>query len=170
LTRRPFLLTFNILLIIAAAYFLIGYKMLTDEPPDLLSYSFTVFAGYLFFILMPVELIFLYFAHTQDHSYFLLVPLTLGLGMGAQTVDYLIGKLTKKELIKRLISPRRYKKAEAFLVRYGNRAIFIFSVFPLSSPVLFLAAGMFHHRFGMIFFYGLLGLFIKYTAIFLFIA
>jgi membrane protein DedA with SNARE-associated domain len=93
----------------------------------------------------------------------------MGTALFSQGIDYYIGRSFSTRIIDRLIGRQRYEKAESEIRKYGNIAIFVFNLLPLSSPVILLAAGMLKHRLREAFFYSFAGLLLKYlliTAIF----
>ncbi|MEL7588372.1 MAG: VTT domain-containing protein [Prolixibacteraceae bacterium] len=146
----------------------LGREIYGSDEYTLLSFALLNFAGYLFFILMPVELAFIYYLNT-DLSVFLLNVIAIGTAMGSQVIDYYIGRSFSTKIIDRLIGRQRYEKAEAEIRKYGNIAIFAFNFLPLSSPVILLAAGMLKQRLPEVILYSFSGLVLKYllmTAIF----
>jgi membrane protein DedA with SNARE-associated domain len=146
----------------------IGREIYGNKEHTLLSFAIINFSGYLFFILMPVELAFIYYLNT-DLNIFLLNVVAMGTALFSQGIDYYIGRSFSTRIIDRLIGRQRYEKAESEIRKYGNIAIFVFNLLPLSSPVILLAAGMLKHRLREAFFYSFAGLLLKYlliTAIF----
>lgn len=146
----------------------VGREIYGSKEHTLLSFAIVNLAGYLFFILMPVELAFIYYLNT-GLSIFLLNVTAIGTAIFSQSVDYYIGRSFSKQIIDQFIGRQRYEKAETEIRRYGNIAIFVFNLLPLSSPVILLAAGMLKHRLSEAFFYSFAGLLLKYllmTAIF----
>ena len=131
------------------------------------SFAIVSLAGYLFFLFMPVEVAFIYYLHTGENIW-LLNLIAIGTAIFSQSVDYLIGYSFSEKIIDKLIGRKRYEKAESRIRNYGNAAILIFNLFPLSSPVISLAAGMLKHRIKDALLFTLLGLAIKYIAITLF--
>jgi membrane protein DedA with SNARE-associated domain len=111
----------------------------------LLAFAIVNFSGYLFFLFMPVELAFIYYLG-KDINILLLNIVAISTAIVSQTIDYLTGFMFSTKIIDRLIGRSRYEKAENRLRRYGNIAIFLFNVTPLSSPVISLAAGMLNHK------------------------
>ncbi len=130
----------------------------------LLSFAIVNFSGYLFFLFMPVELAFIYYLG-KDINIFLLYVVAAGTALISQAIDYLIGHLFSTKIIDRLIGRSRYEKAEDRLRRYGNIAIFLFNVTPLSSPVISLAAGMLNLKKKDAFALTFAGLIIKYLIL-----
>lgn len=128
---------------------------------NLLSFAIVNLSGYLFFLVMPVELAFIYYLHVGVDIY-LLNALAIGTAMCSQLIDYVIGRSFSTRIIDRLIGRRRYEKAEAEIRKYGNIAILLFNLLPLSSPVILLAAGMLKHPLKEAVFYSFLGLLLKY--------
>jgi membrane protein DedA with SNARE-associated domain len=166
--RRWWIIILNVFVVLSIFYLMIGRSLQSHEPPDLLSFSFTIFAGYLFFLLMPVELIFIYFANAGQINLFLQVALTVSIAMTSQSIDYLIGHSASQSFIKKLISPKRFVRANTFLIRYGHFIIFIFNVLPLSSPILCLSAEMLGFPYRKVLIFSTTGLLIKYSIIALF--
>jgi membrane protein DedA with SNARE-associated domain len=146
----------------------IGRQIFLQRQPDLISFLSIHFAGYLFFILMPVEILFTYYLIEGFNIYVLLIG-ALATAMIAQTIDYFIGYMASNHVIYSLVGEKKYKKTERYIHRYGNHAVFLFNLFPLSSSILSLVAGMLKFRFRNFLAYSFLGLTIKYIfLIFLF--
>jgi len=161
--RFIFLLFFGIVAILIASA-TIGREIYWATQESLWSFGIINFSGYLFFLIMPVELAFIYYLHSHL-SFLLLNVVAIGTAIGAQVVDYYIGRSLSTGFINKLIGRHRYEKAEEEIRKYGNIAIFIFNVLPLSSPVILLAAGMLKHPIKEAFAYSILGLTIKYLLI-----
>jgi membrane protein DedA with SNARE-associated domain len=168
--KKKILLLVNVLVMLIVFYLMIGRNLITKEPPDLTSFAFTAFAGYLFFLLIPVEVMFIYFASAQSPNLVMLVSMTVILAMSAQSIDYSIGRLASNRLLRKLIGHGRYKKFKRFLNKHGYLILFLFNVLPLSSPILILMTGMFHYPFRKVFTYSAAGLLIKYSAIAIFLS
>ncbi|MGV8091731.1 MAG: DedA family protein [Mangrovibacterium sp.] len=170
---RPNIIRLIIFVLLAAvaviiASLTIGREIYGNKEHTLLSFAIINFAGYLFFLVMPVELAFIYYLNT-DLNIFLLNVVAVGTGIFSQAIDYYIGRSFSTRIIDRLIGRHRYEKAESEIRKYGNIAIFVFNLFPLSSEVILLAAGMLKHRVREAFLYSFAGLLLKYlllTAIF----
>ena len=153
---------------VAIASLTIGRELYGAKEHTLLSFAIINLSGYLFFIFMPVELAFIYYLST-DLSVVLLNLVAVGTAIFSQAVDYYIGRSFSKQIIDRLIGRQRYEKAESEIRKYGNIAIFVFNLLPLSSPVILLAAGMLKHRVKEAFAFSFAGLLLKYllmTALF----
>lgn len=149
------------------ATFTIGRELYAGRRPDLDSFAIVHFAGYLFFLLMPVEVLVPYYL-AHDHPGSLLVPLAVVTAMTAQIIDYGIGYLLSDRIIGAIydfIGQKRFQKAERAMHRHGRWAVLVFNLLPLSSPNLLLAAGML--RFGLLraMTYSFLGLTTKYAAL-----
>lgn len=153
---------------IAIASLTIGREIYGSKEQTLLSFALINLSGYLFFIFMPVELAFIYYLQTSLNV-IMLNLVALGTAIFSQSIDYYIGRSFSKQIIDQLVGRQRYEKAETEIRKYGNIAIFVFNLLPLSSPVILLAAGMLKHRPVEAFLYSFAGLLIKYlliTAIF----
>ena len=133
----------------------------------LLSFAIVNFAGYLFFLFMPVELAFIYYVG-QGINLFTINGIAIGTALLSQTLDYLIGYTFSTRIVNNLIGRDRYLKAESKIRRYGNVIILIFNAMPLSSPVISLSAGMIRYRIKDAFLYTVAGLLIKYLLLSLF--
>jgi len=128
------------------------------------SFAIISLAGYLFFLFMPVEIAFVYYLHAGENILILNI-IAICTALFSQSIDYVVGYLFSTRIIDRLIGRKRYESAESRIRKYGNAAILIFNLFPLSSPVISLAAGMLKHRTKDAFFFTFLGLAIKYIAL-----
>lgn len=161
----PFLMLMA--LAIAIASFTIGKEIYGHREHNLLSFAIINFAGYLFFLVMPVELAFIYYLHVGMNVYWL-YTLAITTALASQLIDYYVGRSFSTRIIDKLIGRSRYEKAENEIRKYGNIAIFLFNLSPLSSPVILLAAGMLKHRLREAILYSLAGLVLKYFIITLF--
>lgn len=142
----------------------IGRHIVAGKQPTLTSFSTIHFAGYLFFIVMPVEALMPYYI-AQGYNLTLLLVLAVITALIAQLIDYGIGYLAPNEIIKEIIGIKKYKKSKRIIDKYGKIIIFIFNLFPLSSPIVVLVAGMMRFKLKHTIFYSFLGLFLKYFAI-----
>jgi membrane protein DedA with SNARE-associated domain len=149
---------------IAIASATIGREIYDVSPESLLSFGIVNFSGYLFFLVMPVELAFIYYLQSPL-SFFMLNIVAVLTAVAAQLADYYIGRSLSTRFIDQLIGRHRYLKAEEEIRKYGNIAIFLFNLLPLSSPVILLAAGMLRHPLRQAILYSVLGLIIKYLLI-----
>lgn len=135
-----------------------------SRDQGLLSFAIVNFAGYLFFLFMPVEIAFVYYL-SGDMNIWALNAVAVVTAIASESIDYLIGLYFSKDVITRLIGARRYLKAESRIRKYGNIVIFIFNVTPLSSPVISLAAGMVRHRAKDALIFTVSGLILKYILL-----
>ena len=119
----------------------VGQDLMARRTPNLGSFALLHFSGYLFFIVMPVEVLIPYY-QAAGHSELLLVGLAVGTAFVAQIIDFAIGWALSGDFIHGLIGPDRYKKTHATIEKYGVWAVFFFNFFPLSSPILIAVAGM----------------------------
>ncbi len=140
--------------------FTIGRELFADKTESIFSFGLIHFSGYLFFLLMPVELAFVYYLSYCSHLE--LILLALSTAIFAQCIDYYIGKLIRPKRIFELLGPKRMIKAERQINKFGLLIIFVFNLFPLSSPIIALAAGMVKFRFGRFLMASGAGLLLKY--------
>lgn len=119
----------------------VGQDMMAQRRPDLGSFALLHFAGYLFFIVMPVEILIPYY-QAEGHLEIVLLILAVGTAFTAQIIDMAIGWALSDDFIQGVVGEKRHRKASATMERFGAWAIFVFNLFPLSSPILLLVAGM----------------------------
>lgn len=142
----------------------VGKEIYGNREHTLLSFAVVNFSGYLFFLVMPVEVLFIYYLNVGMDVYWL-NAIAIITAIASQLIDFYIGRSLSTRIIDKMIGRHRYEKAEAEIRKYGNIAIFVFNLLPLSSPVIILAAGMLKHRLKEVLFYSLTGLFLKYLLI-----
>lgn len=142
----------------------IGRQIFLGRELDIVSFSVIHFAGYLFFLLMPVEILFTYYL-IEDVNIIVLLILALVTAIVAQIIDYLIGYLVSNKVIHNLIGEKKYNRSRKYIDKYGNLAVFVFNFLPLSSSVLSLVAGMLRFKFRNFVIYSLMGLSLKYFVI-----
>ena len=142
----------------------IGRDIYENNQGTLLSFAIVNFSGYLFFLFMPVELAFIYYARS-GYDPWILYMVAISTAVISQTLDYLIGYFFSTEIIHRLIGRRRFLKAEAEIRKYGRLTLLAFNILPLSSPIIALAAGMLKYRIKDALLYSCIGLLIKYILL-----
>jgi len=144
--------------------FTIGRQIFLGRQPDIVSFSTIHFAGYLFFLLMPVELLFIYYL-VEDFNIPILLVAALVTAVIAQIIDYAIGYWVSNKFINKIIGEKKYNRTKKYIAKYGNLTVFVFNLFPLSSSVLALVAGMLRYKFRNFVIYSFVGLLIKYSVI-----
>lgn len=142
----------------------IGKDLYEGKGQSILSFAIIHFSGYLFFLLMPVEIAFIFCINNQD----LVIPvvgIAMGTAVAAQLIDYFIGYSVSSKILSKYFGEKKSDRAIKHITKYGPWTIFIFNLLPLSSPVISLAAGMLKYRLRDMILYSVAGLFIKYSAI-----
>ena len=166
MSRRTRILIGAVTVVIAVALVssTVGRAIYAGRAPGLGSFVTVHFAGYLFFLLMPVEALVPYY-QTEGHSGGVLVLLAVTTALAAQAIDYGIGRAVGTGILEDFLGRARYTKFHGLIGRWGTWAIFIFNLFPLSSPNMLLVAGM--SRFGAVraLAWSAVGLIAKYIAI-----
>lgn len=142
----------------------IGKQVYLGRELSLVSFSLIHFGGYLFFMLMPVEVLFTFYL-IEDVNIIVLLILALVTAILAEIIDYAIGYLVSNELIHNIIGDKKYRRLKKYIDKYGNLTVFVFNVLPLSSSVLSLVAGMVRYKFRNFLIYSFLGLLLKYIVI-----
>jgi len=142
----------------------LGREIYSGKQPGLASFGIIHFAGYLFFLLMPVEALVPYY-QGEGHAGPILIAIALVSATLAQLIDYGIGHAVSQEAVQRVVGTKRYARAQRALEKHGRWAIFLFNLLPLSSPNLILVAGLL--RFGMwrTIVISMMGLTVKYIGI-----
>ena len=166
MSRRTRILIGAVTVVIAVALVssTVGRAIYAGRAPGLGSFVTVHFAGYLFFLLMPVEALVPYY-QTEGHSGGVLVLLAVTTALAAQAIDYGIGRAVGTGILEDFLGRERYTKFSGLIGRWGTWAIFTFNLFPLSSPNMLLVAGM--SRFGAVraLAWSAVGLIAKYIAI-----
>ena len=143
--------------------FTVGKEIYEGKSDSMFSFGAVHFSGYLFFLLMPVEAAFVYYLSFYEKVK--LIGIALGTAFVAQLIDYLIGYSFSLKLIHSFIGEKRLIRAEKHIRKYGNLTIFIFNLFPLSSPVIALVAGMLKYSLRDLVIYSMIGLIFKYIIL-----
>jgi membrane protein DedA with SNARE-associated domain len=165
--RKGIYILLTFLFIILVFTFTVGRDYYLGKPPNLVYFSVIHFAGYLFFLIMPVELIFLLFI-SGEGNLTLVFFIAIITALSAQFIDYLSGYLFSDKIILLFDNKKKYRRSVKQIRKYGNYIIFLFNLLPLSSPILVLAAGMIKYPVKQVFLYSFLGLLFKYTILLLF--
>ncbi len=139
-------------------------SMATGEDTTLWTFSLVHFAGYLFFIVSPVEILFTHMLG-EGHSISWLIGLAVITAVTAQWIDYGIGYAFSGAVIDNVIGRRKYTRYMKRIDRYGGMTIFFFCLFPLSSPIVVLVAGMIRYPLRWTTFFSVTGLSLKYIAL-----
>lgn len=142
----------------------IGRDLFEGRGQSILSFAIIHFSGYLFFLLMPVEIAFIICLKNQD-SVIPIILIALGTAVSAQLIDYLIGYSVSTKFLNKYIGERKSERAIRNIEKYGPWTIFFFNLLPLSSPVISLAAGMLKYPLKKVLIYSIAGLLIKYGLI-----
>ena len=143
---------------------MLRHALTTGEATTLWMFSLVHFSGYLFFILSPVEILFVHML-SEPHARSLLFILAMATALTAQTIDYALGYLFSDEVIDNVIGQKKYKRNLRRIETYGDWTIFVFCLFPLSSPILILVAGMIRYSLRRVLLFSSLGLALKYAAL-----
>ncbi len=141
--------------------FTFGKNLVNGQDLSLESFALLHFSGYLFFLLMPVELAFTY-CITNGYNMFLLIGIAFSTAIAAQMIDYLIGYSVSAKFLSHLVNPKKHARAIRIINKYGSLTIFIFNLLPLSSPIICLASGAINYPFRKVVTFSALGLLMKY--------
>lgn len=155
---------FSLFVVVALVSLTIGQEILAQQKPSLFSFGIIHFAGYLFFLLMPVESLVPYYL-ALGHAGITIVIIAVLTAIAAQPINYAIGYLMSADIIKGLIGERKFDRYKKYICEFGPITILIFNLLPLSSSVLSLVAGMLRYRFRRLLLYSFAGLMIKYITL-----
>lgn len=142
----------------------IGREIMAGRQPGLFSFGLIHFAGYLFFLLMPVEALVPYY-QAAGESARVLVSLSVVTALAAQSIDYLIGYIVSDRVVDTLIAREKFEKFKRTFDRWGGWAIFTFNLFPLSSPNMLLVTGIMRYNGFKAALISATGLLLKYLGI-----
>ncbi|MBW2966209.1 VTT domain-containing protein [Candidatus Woesearchaeota archaeon] len=134
---------------------------ISDVTP--LGILYTTLIGGLFFVSMPLELLFIKFLNAGNPIIVLFLFYFLGL-IVSFTINYFIG-LKLSALSKRIISPKKFYKTKGVLNRYGALAIFAFNALPLPAQLLTVILGVFRYNKTRFYVFFLSGQLAKYLVI-----
>lgn len=152
---------------IALLSILLRNAFTAGEETTLWTFAAAHFTGYLFFVIAPVEVLYLHMLG-EGHSTALLFGLALCSALLAQTADYIIGLAFSGSVIEHIVGEKNYHRNLRRIEIYGGWTIFIFCLFPLSSPIVILMAGMIRYPLLRVLLFSSAGLALKYSALTLF--
>lgn len=120
--------------------------------------------GGLFFVTIPLEILFMKFLKGGANPYFLIITFILGFVISF-TINYLIGQKLNT-FTKKLLSPKKFYKIKGLLNKHGVLAVFIINLIPfLPAQPLSAILGAFNYNKTKFYVYFILGQLIKFTAL-----
>lgn len=143
-------------------YSIISHVQLNITQMTALGSLYTAFFGGLFFVFLPLEVIFVSFLSKMNPV--LLVIIFVGSLMTAFYINYLVGSHFG-EIAKKVITPKKFYALKGRLNRHGVLAIFLFNVLPLPSPPFMAILGVFRYNLKKMYLYAFLGQTIKFTLL-----
>ncbi len=167
LTSAQWLFLCGLLAVAGLVSFTIGGSIMQGAKPTLQGFAVVNFAAYLWFLLMPVEILAPYYV-SQGYAPAVIFSLAVGTAIVALTIDYAMGLLVPRHWLERFVVQKHRDRYHDYLVRYGSWIILFFAATPLSSPILTLVAGIARFPFRRLLLYTLLGLSFKYAVLVLF--
>jgi len=144
--------------------FTLGREIYAGRTPSITSFALVHFAGYLFFLFMPVELLVPVY-QAEGHDGAMLILIAVSTAIAAQAIDYSVGRAVSDRVIHDMIGEKRYTRFKAAIEKWGGWAILLFNLIPLSSPNMLLVAGVTRFSVRRAFLYSMVGLTAKYFAI-----
>lgn len=142
---------------------IISHIMSNISGSTLMGILYTSLIGGLFFIFLPMEVLFTRFISSGRPFITVLALYLLGLSI-AYTANYFIGaKLAN--ISKKVITPRKFYAIKGKVNKYGAATIFIFNALPLPSQLLAAILGVFKYNKTRFYVFFLLGQLVKCSAI-----
>ena len=164
LTIITLFILFNAFNVLEGTYIdhIVTYVKAQIYSGTLMGLFLTGLIGGLFFIPVPLELLFLAFVSRNDPLLATVVMLA-GLTL-SYAFDYYLG-YRFSTFSRKLISAKQFYTIKSKLNRYGKIALFIFNVFPLPSQPLLFICGVFRYNKTRVFLYSFAGWVIKLSVI-----
>ena len=132
------------------------------KSTTLLGAFYTALFGGLFFVVIPMEAVFITFI--KGVNPYLVNIIYIGGILISYSFDYYIGyKLAG--VSKKIITPKKFYKIKGIINRYGSWAVFGFNVLPLPSQPLSAILGVFRYNIKRFYLFMLSGQIIKYAVI-----
>jgi membrane protein YqaA with SNARE-associated domain len=128
---------------------------------------YTTLLGGLFFVAVPLEVLFIKFLKSGPPIYTIFLFYFLGL-IVSFTINYYIG-LKLSGLSRRIISPKKFYKVKGILNRHGSWGIFAINALPLPSQMLSVILGVFRYNKTRFYIFFILGQLVKHLAITVFV-
>ncbi len=144
--------------------FIYSNNLMYNDVISFESFLLINFLGYLFFLLMPVEAIFIFYLNNGYSVDVLLIAAIVTAVLG-QIVDFLLGLLVSEKFARNLIGKKTYNNIKSKVQKYLSLCVFIFSLTFLPSSVMAFIAGVVKADYKRVFFYSFLGLTVKYFII-----
>lgn len=134
---------------------------LTELTPAGLFYAAMI--GGLFFVLMPLEVIFYGSVVKGSDPVFSVIMMTLGF-ITAQVINYYLG-LKLSPLLMFFVSKKKVYETRRFINKYGGYGVFLLNVSPLPAEILTFALGITKYNAIRLFTIGGTGTLLKYIGI-----
>jgi membrane protein YqaA with SNARE-associated domain len=126
---------------------------------------FVSILGSIFFLSLPIELLFLYMLEETNYTIFTIILLmTLGNLVGF-TFNYLFGLVLGRRVLK-LLFRKSYDKKEDFVQRYGGTLLFLGALLPSPIELFTVFYGAFRYPFARYFYLCMSARFLKFMALF----
>lgn len=119
--------------------------------------------GGLFFLAVPMEVLFFRFLR-GDADPFMLIGFYLVGFLISYSINYFLG-MKLSGISRRLVTPKKFYRIKGVINRYGVAAVFIFNATPLPSQPLSALLGVFKYNRTKFYVFFLLGQFVKYAAL-----
>lgn len=163
-TPRWFVIVAGSFVGISLLSLLLRHSIITGAETTIWKFAGVHFAGYIFFIISPVEILYIHMLR-EGHDVWTLFGVAMGTALLAQAIDYGIGLAFSNTLIEKIIGARKYQRNMRRIEAYGGWTIFFFCLFPLSSPIVVLVAGMIRYSWKQVALFSIAGLALKYAVL-----
>ncbi len=129
----------------------------------LLGMFYSSFFGACFFVVLPIEVVFLYFLSLKYHFLLVYFVTVIGTVLGL-IFDYLIGFLIGIPILRYFLK-KKYERYSKLIERYGSWIIFVGNLIIFPIDIVSLIVGSLRFSFRKFVVYTLLGTAIKFAAL-----
>jgi membrane protein YqaA with SNARE-associated domain len=133
------------------------------KEKSLLGVFYSSFFGGLFFVFLPMEVLFVSLLKDGVNPTMLIILYIVGFLL-SYSINYFIG-MNLGELSKKLIGAKQFYNIKVAINRYGVLAVFAFNALPLPSQALSTILGVFKYNKTKFYIFFLSGQLIKYIVI-----
>lgn len=138
-----------------------SFILLQIEQKSLLGLAFLSFTGALFFVFLPVELIFIYYL-SLGYNKLLMLLIVLSCYMAGLILNYFIGFLFGKKILKKKKDPEKLQRR---INKFGTFIIILGYLFFFPMQFITAALGAFRYPFKKFFIFSFIMLSIKFVFI-----
>ncbi|MCA9486080.1 VTT domain-containing protein [Candidatus Woesearchaeota archaeon] len=144
-------------------YLFIEHQIVSNT---LLGMFFIATLGSLFFLLLPLEALFIYYLDSSLHASYVILGVVLAGSMLAMSFNYFFGRILGERVL-RWMFKRNFEKYEDKIDNYGGYVLFFGSILPGPIELLAVFFGGFKFPFSRYFYLVFMGRLIKFLLLFI---